>query len=296
MKNILKKFGLSSFEQKAYLGLLKGGGGLTAQEMSNVTNIPITRVYSVMKQLVKSRLVSIDRNENPTRFDLENPEPALRFMLSKYFAKIEEEAKALEDKLENILKNLEIPTNIHKGCDIYDDEDDVESLIPSLMASSKEEVLIISHVTDQIYTKGFIKEFINALEKGITVKILITTDPRSPRGDPHSAFIESLTQSQQARVAMNYWGKRLFLRKYGMGRIEQFAIFDGIQVAYSVKSPRSAEYFATLLIENSNTVNEFYEDFQKAWQKATEIKKMTFDYPSPLAAGTDRIRLGNSQP
>jgi len=273
IRNLLKQLGLSSFEQKAYLCFLRNGSGLTAQEISTFAHIPLTRVYGVMKRLVKLRLVSTDKLGNPTRFNLENPTSALRFMLRKYLVKVDEESKKIEAELEKILMNLSVPNSVHRGWNIYEEEYDVKSLIPSLLASAKNEVLI-SDVSYQTFSEDFLEEFMLALDRGVTIKVLVSTNP-SPGSNVPSALIEALEPAQQAKVAMHYWEKRLFMRKNGRG-LAQFAIFDGLQVAYAVTSPRTAKYFATLLVETKETINEFYEDFHDAWDKAVELRPPTF--------------------
>ena len=273
LRNLLKQFGLSSFEQKAYSCFLRNGSGLTAQEICTFSHIPLTRVYGVMKRLVKLRLVSTDKMTNPTRFNLENPLSALRFMLRKYLVKVDDESKKISADLEKILMNLSVPNSVHRGWNIYEEESDVKSLIPSLLASAKKEVLM-SDVNYQTFSKDFLEEFMFALERGVTIKVLVSTNP-SPGSNVPSALIQALEPAQQAKVAMHYWEKKLFMRKNGRG-LAQFAIFDGLQVAYAVTSPRTAKYFATLLVETKETINEFFEDFHDAWEKASELRHPTF--------------------
>ncbi len=107
---ILRKLGFTQYEARVYISLLMRGTA-TASELSDLSNIPYTRVYDVLNQLEEKGLVAIIPGR-PLKFEALDPEIAL----SNYMAKLREElVLKLKEIEENIAKVQEILSRYKKG-------------------------------------------------------------------------------------------------------------------------------------------------------------------------------------
>ncbi len=107
---ILRRLGFTQYEAKVYISLLMRGTA-TASELSDLSNIPYTRVYDVLNQLEEKGLVAIIPGR-PLKFEALDPEIAL----SNYMAKLREELMIkIKELEENISKVQEILARYKKG-------------------------------------------------------------------------------------------------------------------------------------------------------------------------------------
>jgi len=92
-ESLLRELGLSEYETKACMALVKFGNS-DANKISSIGNIPLPRVYDTMENLAKRGLISISKTR-PQTFSIIN--------LKKFFEilKIDEKRK-IEEKIKNI--------------------------------------------------------------------------------------------------------------------------------------------------------------------------------------------------
>jgi len=92
-KILLKQLGLTEYEAKACLALIRFGR-CDAEKVSSISNVPLPRVYDTMSNLAKKGLVSISRTR-PQLFSIIN--------LNKFFDILkDDERRKTEDKIGNI--------------------------------------------------------------------------------------------------------------------------------------------------------------------------------------------------
>ncbi len=82
----LEELGLSKYESSAYYNLL-GKGMISATEIAYSSNIPRTKIYFVLKQLEKKKLVLIN-NQKPLTFRAVSPNEAFNEIITKYENKL----------------------------------------------------------------------------------------------------------------------------------------------------------------------------------------------------------------
>jgi len=105
----LKKFGLNNREIKAYLGLLEIGAA-TASSLAIRMNEHRTTTYSVLSNLVRKNLVSMDVQDRATYYIAENPQKIVD-IVSQEKEKLSQkykEAKELTKKLRPLYKNKSV--------------------------------------------------------------------------------------------------------------------------------------------------------------------------------------------
>jgi len=96
----LKEFGLSEYEAKAYLALTIHGP-LPASSISDLSKIPQSKIYEVLKSLV-SKCMAEYWNSKPLRYKAIEPLFALKKMLNQKKMNIEN----LKEKTNNLIKEL----------------------------------------------------------------------------------------------------------------------------------------------------------------------------------------------
>lgn len=90
----LRKFGLSSYEAKAYVALLKYGS-MTSTELAKKAGIPQPRVYDVVRRLERKGLVVVAEG-HPARYYALDPPTSLRKL-------VEQKVRELENTYSSIL-------------------------------------------------------------------------------------------------------------------------------------------------------------------------------------------------
>ena len=94
----LKNLGLTEYEARAYTGLVSVGP-TSARELSDISNVPYSRIYDVLSKLERKGWIEI-QSSRPTRYRAKSPSEALRL------AQIEQEQE-FKEASETILKELE---------------------------------------------------------------------------------------------------------------------------------------------------------------------------------------------
>lgn len=272
LKRLAKRFGLSSYELKAYLYLIKVGGG-NAREINENANIPLTRVYSVMKALEKRVLISTNRLSTPIHYSVKDPESSLRFMLKKYQSELNDDVEKLERRLENVLGDLKFDYELPPEWSVYHGDDVVyRSLIPSLVAGSNREVLIVGSNITQTMTKEYLEEFRKALDRGVVFKAIGPMDVVSTFTSFFHSFDNVFGLAKLAKIAVEHWGKRFFMRRNSLLEgVTAFGVFDNSKVGFSIVSPLDGRYLVTLVTDAKDIVEDFHGHFHDIWQDSTEL-------------------------
>jgi len=140
MEEKLKQMGLSSYESKCYLCLLKHNT-LTAKEIAKYTNIPQTSIHRNLYSLIDKKLVFLSQ-KNPMKFKAINPEIAI----SNYVKNKEKQLKLLETNLISELKNINKVQNIKKDDEIIEivrGRAQTFAISNKIIENSKKEILVI---------------------------------------------------------------------------------------------------------------------------------------------------------
>jgi sugar-specific transcriptional regulator TrmB len=101
----LKQVGLTSYESEAYLALLSSST-MTAEEISEKTSIPITRVYDTLEQLMQKGFAKIIQGR-PKRFHALSPEQAKREYMNHLRQGFETELRTVDETLRHLQRQVE---------------------------------------------------------------------------------------------------------------------------------------------------------------------------------------------
>jgi sugar-specific transcriptional regulator TrmB len=172
----LRSIGLTSYESEAYLALLKSRE-LTAEEISKMTSVPITRVYGTLERLMQKGFARIVESR-PKKFRAISPEEAKREYLTHVRRNFERNLLTMEETMGGLQRQVE-PIYVESHLQVK-----AEELLESL-----EDLRVMEKRTSE-YTQGASKEIListalfswlpklkpqlrNALARGVSVKILM---------------------------------------------------------------------------------------------------------------------------
>jgi len=172
-ENVLKEFGLTEYEIKAYMSLLKLGIA-TADHISNLGNIPLPRVYDTLVELQKKGFVLISKGR-PKKFKPQKPKKALKNLIELRKLDFEKNIKTMQNDSKNvvdILSKMPIEMKTEKKNEIWTTEkrSNVRNILDEQKEIAKEEILIFSG--DLSWLPETVKIIKGAIKKGVKIRTM----------------------------------------------------------------------------------------------------------------------------
>jgi len=173
-ESLLKEFGLTEYEIKAYLSLLKLDVA-TADQISNVGSIPLPRVYDTLVELQKKGFVLISKGR-PKKFKPQEPKKALKNLIELRKSDFEKNIKSMEidsKTIADVLSKVPIEMKVEKENEIWSTEkrSNVRNILDEQKEIAKEEILIFSGDLSWLpETTTIIKA---AIKKGVKIRAMV---------------------------------------------------------------------------------------------------------------------------
>lgn len=174
-ENLLKEFGLTEYEIKAYISLLKLGIA-TADQISNLGNIPLPRVYDTLTELQKKGFVLISKGR-PKKFKPIDPSKALKNLIDFKKDEFEKNIKFLKNDVNKIAKELEVIQTVESGdekkYDIWSIEkrSNIGKILDEQKKMAKKEILIFSG--DMSWIKEIMPIIKQNIKKGVKIRAIV---------------------------------------------------------------------------------------------------------------------------
>ncbi len=172
----LRGAGLTSYESEAYLALLQSRE-LTAEEISKMTSVPITRVYGTLEQLMQKGFARIVQSR-PKMFHAISPEEAKREYLTHLrrnfetnLLTIEETMKHLQRQVDPIYVESHLQVKAEELLEPLEDLRAMEKRTSDYVQKASEEVLISTALFS--WLPKLSSQLRNALAKGVKVRVLM---------------------------------------------------------------------------------------------------------------------------
>lgn len=177
---LLQQLGLKEYEAKCFVALTQLPSG-TAKHISEISEVPRTRVYDAVRVLETKGLVEI-QHANPQRFRAVSVDEAAQTLRAEY--------ESRTDSLRETLRRVESVT--------VDDETDISHEVWALSGSAaiatrttelvgeaeEEVVLVVGH--ESALTDALVERLESAQDRGVSV--IVGTVSESLREDVHAAL------------------------------------------------------------------------------------------------------------
>jgi len=166
----LKKLGLSPYETKSYLALVKFGN-LSGKDIAKKSGVPPTSVYRNLESLIKKGFVQIIQKE-PLAYQAVDPEIAISSLIKSRKKELENLKSNTIKKLKSIKKTGVIEKK-EEVLEVYSGREQSYKLGKKLIQHSKKEFLLIGR-GNQRTVLSLIHSFRTAIKRGTKIKFLIT--------------------------------------------------------------------------------------------------------------------------
>jgi sugar-specific transcriptional regulator TrmB len=172
----LKQVGLTSYESEAYLALLSKSV-MTAEEISEKTSVPITRVYGTLEQLMQKGFAKIVQGR-PKRFHAVSPEQAKREYMTHLRQGFETQLLTIDETLRHLQRQVE-PLYVQSHLQVKAEElleplsdlRNMERRTIEYVKQAKDEVLISTALFSWLpRVKATLSD---AAHKGVNVRVLM---------------------------------------------------------------------------------------------------------------------------
>lgn len=268
VENLLREFGLTEYEIRAFITLLKLKVA-TAEQISETGNIPLPRVYDTLTELKNKGFVLISKTR-PKKFKFISPEEALNNIIKIKRDNFEENIKSLEKNKKEVNKVLvgiePVETPKEELFTVWSTEKR-RNVIKSLndqLDSAKKEVLCFAG--DMSWFSESIDHIKSTLKRNIEIKILA-----KGLDNESKEFLRNVGRAKKLglKIRTGYEGN---LRGYIIDEeIVSLAIKTsekGVNIAEE-GLPKSDEYrkYELITISNSIIAKALKENFNFWWNK-----------------------------
>jgi len=176
IKEQLRRVGLTSYESEAYLALLQRRE-VTAEEISKMTSVPITRVYGTLEQLTQKGFARIVESR-PKKFHAVSPEEARREYLTQLRRNFETNLLTLGETMGNLQRQVE-PIYVESHLQVKAEE--LLEPLEDLRIMEKRTGDYVQEATEEIMISTALFSWLpklktqlrNALARGVSVRILM---------------------------------------------------------------------------------------------------------------------------
>ena len=264
----LKKVGLPEYDAKVYFMLLKKGD-LKATEISKLTNVPITKIYSVLNNLVKGGLCTRVPGKFK-KFKALNPEIAF----SNFSHELEEKKEhltLLSESLESLYESEKSDTDsLDDYIEVFKDRKQIHEMYVSLVRKTKNELIGFAkppYAHERKRQKMNTQENteFEILRKGVVVKGLYELPSTKDMEFITNHIEECIKAGEKARII-----EKNPLKMY---------ISDKKYVLMALDNPKfSTSPFTMLLIKHTDLAMACSILFDHLWEKAMPFEEFKNKY------------------
>ncbi len=244
----LRKLGLSPYESKCYLALVRYGK-LLGKDIAQKSGVPPTSVYRNLETLQKRGLVQVVQKE-PLVYQAVEPEIALPAYVNSKKEELENIQRETITELSSIKKTGVIEKQ-EEVLEVYSGRGQSYELGKKLIHQSKNEFLLIGRGTKQSIL-DLIHSLKSAVKRGVTCKFILTTP------DENKDLIGELKKSD---VKIKYNPLRGF----------SLLVKDREESQIIIKDDKLKEERIILNIKNKDLSEAHAHYFDSIWRKSTPL-------------------------
>lgn len=265
----LRDLGLSEYEARVYRSLLTTGP-TTAKELSQVSEVPMGRIYDVLNSVEQADMVRSQSTSRPKKYAAVEPTTALGRLLADKRRELEREADQYAEVVETLQDELETADPVEETfwTAAVGPREVVDLLVERLAAADERVVFVLSTYTERFFeaqvdgVDGLIlDEFVAALDRGVGVRLLMRPDlvPLLPES-VGERYRESLSDHDrfEVRTSENVSGT--------------FALLDHGETVIEVPHPlNEAEVFGMIALTDRAFAGSVRAAFGPRWDAAEPL-------------------------
>jgi sugar-specific transcriptional regulator TrmB len=198
----MQRFGLSTYEARAYITLLKGGPMLVS-ELAYHANIPRTKAYSTLKSLEGKKLVILSASK-PIRCHAVPPNECLGRYVKSEEKRLMEMKKALES-LKKLEEEARKPLLVEEAKHLVLSTTGLISKLPEFISSCRTSLLCMLDTWGVRLITNSKDAMIKALDKGASIRLLLSRDAID------ALERKLLDERIRIKVSVSNYGKSLFV-------------------------------------------------------------------------------------
>jgi len=258
--------GLSSYEERAYRGLLTLGTG-TASAVAAESGVPKGRVYDALGGLESRGVVRVQTDREPKRYVPVEPEIAVDRLVTAKRRELETRIETYESGKAGLVDQLadaERPATEFWTAAVGAEES-LDLLIERVEAAEESVVVAAAAVSEQFdldrETSTLLDHLFEAMQRGVDVSVLLSPP----------VFDEALAAVDDERAALTLAQAPFELRVteavYGT-----FHLIDGDEVCLEVPDPLAPDrLFGMLNLRDPSFAARVKEGFREAWTGAEPV-------------------------
>lgn len=262
----LRDLGLSEYESRAYEAILQTGPK-TAKELSQLSDVPMGRIYDVLSSLEDSRLVRTQTAGRPKKYVAVEPDIALDRLLDTKKQELETRAEQYESMVETLraeMNNRE-PISGEFWTAAVGPEETLELLVERIAAARSELIVVADSAAagvDLTHASNRVVDAMEAaLERGVDVELLVTP---------------SLVAELPNNVGREYDERLTEFDNYAVRTHEAvdgtFNLIDGVEVCLEIPNPLNPhEAFAMVNLKDQQFADDIREVYLPRWERAEPL-------------------------
>jgi sugar-specific transcriptional regulator TrmB len=262
----LRDLGLSEYEARAYRALLQTGP-TTAKELSQVSDVPMGRIYDVLNSIEQYNLVRSQTASRPKKYIAVEPSTALDRLLDDKKRELAEKENQYEEIVDELVTSLD-STESHEETfwTAAVGSGEVIDLLVERIASADERVVMVASTVSQQFDIDDLGERVaveleDALDRDVIVSLLM-----------RPALVDALPPSVGERYRTSLLPHENFKCRTSTDVSGTFTIVDESEVCIEVAHPlREADTFAMINLKDSDFAANVRSEFEPRWSEAEPL-------------------------
>lgn len=258
----LRDLGLSEYESRAYQSLLSTGP-TTAKELSQVSDVPMGRIYDVLDDLEGAEMVRSQNASRPKKYVAVPPEKAFDRLIENKREAVETELQQFERIADELAENLQTaePTDPFWTVAVGPDET-IDLFLDRLGAATDEITMVATRPAPQfdieVIGERLGTTLADALGNGVTVSVLVSPELLEE--------IPDTMEQHYQRLIRNYDS---YETRVSNDTTNSFTIIDDAEVLIEVPNPLAAnEAFALIALTDPEFAADVTAEFEPRWAAA----------------------------
>lgn len=260
----LRMLGLTDYESRAYLTLIKGEE-LTAEEISRASRIPLPRIYSVLDKLVQESFAK-SYNTRPMKFEALPPSIAFSRLEKKreqelmhQLSELRNTANKLRTTLETTYGSAKLRIRPEDLLEPLSDLNSMEERTRNILESASEEILILT-AEFRWFPKTY-ENLLKASKRGVPIKVLMDTNEPATRQQAQAV--------QELGVEVRGMPKGYYPLR---GTIVDRGKLVFLIWSEAKEGTKPAFIYRPSYTENRGLIRVFLDAFEMHWEKSKRLR------------------------